>query len=131
MNSFNYMNGYLLEPYPAGDLRGHHTISFKEKRAVDRIPAVFEFHCFNEEYFGTITNISEKGIYFRSQKLSFPLSLEFDMYIPLKEEIVPVPVRICRVIKTVGYYDGVGVELLKYPDNYLQFINSLRSHSAF
>jgi len=125
------MNGYLLEPSPAGNLRGNNTRSFQEKRTIDRIPAFFEFHCFNEEYFGTITNISEKGIYFRSQKLSFPLSLEFVMYIPLKKEIVPVPVKICRVIKTAGYYDGAGVELLEYPENYLQFMSGLRNTSTF
>ncbi|MEW6599969.1 MAG: PilZ domain-containing protein [Nitrospirota bacterium] len=111
-----------------GHIAGRNAKSFVEKRAFERIPTIIEFHCFNREYFGTITNISEKGIYFRSQKLVFPLSVEFVICVPLKEDIIHLPVTIRRLIKTNGYYDGVGVELLSNFDNYTQFVSDLRSY---
>jgi hypothetical protein len=97
-----------------------------EKRAFERVPASLEFHCFNMDYFGTVTNLSEKGMFIRSQKISFPLDLQFNISIPLKEETLNVPVKVNRITKSNNYYDGMGVELLKQPHKYFKFINRLK-----
>ncbi len=97
-----------------------------EKRAFQRIPAYLESHCFNIDYFGTVTNLSEDGMFIRSQKIIFPLELQFEISIPLKGEILNVPVKVERITKSNKYYDGIGVRLLKQPKNYLKFIERLR-----
>ncbi len=101
-------------------------MSHKEKRAFERIPASLEFHCFKTKYFGTVKNLSEKGMFIRSEKISFPLDLRFKISIPLKEGTLNVPVKISRITKSNGYYDGIGVELSKQPQKYLKLINRLR-----
>jgi hypothetical protein len=97
-----------------------------EKRAFDRIPANLELHCFNTHYFGTVTDISEKGMFIRSQKINFPLDVQFEISIPLKEDMLNVHVKVNRVTKSNGYYDGIGVELMKRPYNYLKLIRRLK-----
>lgn len=97
-----------------------------EKRFFERIPANLEFHSFNTEYFGTVTNLSENGMLIRSQKIRFPLESQFEITIPLKEDTLNVPVKVKRIIKSNGYYDGIGVELLEHPQKYLKLINSLK-----
>jgi hypothetical protein len=98
-----------------------------KKRASERIPAYLDCRCFDIEYFGTITNLSENGIFLRSQKISFPLDTEFELSFHLKEEKINVPVKVRRITKSNGYYDGIGVEILNCPGNYLKLINRLRS----
>ena len=97
-----------------------------KKRASDRIPVDLEISCFDRDNYGTVTNISEKGMFLKSKHIAFPFEIKFDLAIPLKEEILKVPVRVNRITKSNGYYDGIGVELVKRPRNYLRFINRLR-----
>lgn len=96
-----------------------------EKRASQRVPVTLEFHCFDTEYFGTVTNLSEKGMFIKSQKICFPLMLQFEISIPVEQEMLNIPVKVNRMIKSNGYYDGMGVELLEQPQKYLEFINWL------
>jgi hypothetical protein len=102
------------------------SVAYMEKRTFKRIPANLEFHCFNTDYFGIVTNLSEKGLFIKSKNISFPLVLQFEISIPVKDETLNVLVKINRITKSNGYYDGIGVELLKQPHNYLKFINRLR-----
>ncbi len=97
-----------------------------EKRASQRIPVSLEFHCNMEEHFGTVTNLSENGMYIRSQKIDFPLQSQFEISIPIKGNMFNIPVKISRMTKSNGYYDGMGVELLKRPRKYLKLINQLK-----
>ena len=97
-----------------------------EKRAFDRIPVNLEFHGFNMYYFGTVTNLSEEGMFIRSQKINFPLDVQFEVSIPLKHETLNVPVKVKRVTKSIGYYDGIGVELMKQPYKYIKLIRRLK-----
>ncbi|UCD35022.1 MAG: PilZ domain-containing protein, partial [Nitrospiraceae bacterium] len=73
-----------------------------------------------------VINISENGLFLKSQHIRFPLYIEFDVSIPLNEEMVNIPVKVRRITKSNGYYDGIGVELLKRPHNYLKYLNRLR-----
>lgn len=97
-----------------------------EKRTFRRMPVELEFHCFNINNFGIVTNISEKGMFIKSQKIKFPLEMQFEIYISAKEETLNIPVRVKRITKSNGYYDGMGVELLEQPKKYLDIIKRLR-----
>jgi hypothetical protein len=97
-----------------------------EKRTCKRIPADLEFHCFNINNFGIVTNISEKGMFIKSQKIEFPLKMQFEISISAKEETLNIPVKVNRITKSNGYYDGMGVELLEQPQKYLKHIQRLK-----
>jgi hypothetical protein len=97
-----------------------------EKRAYSRIPVSLEFHSSKVEYFGTVTNLSENGMYIRSQKINFPFESQFEICIPIENNVFNIPVKIIRLTKSNGYYDGMGVELLKRPQKYLENINRFR-----
>lgn len=101
-----------------------------EKRAFERIPARIDFHCFNIDCFGTITNISANGMFIRSQKMKFPFDAYFEILIPLKEEKLKVCARVKRVTRSRSYYDGMAVELVNPSRRYLEFVSRLRFYTA-
>ena len=96
-----------------------------EKRISGRVPVRIEIHCFDIHYFGTITNISANGMYITSKQISFPLASQFDVCIPVNGNELKVHVRICRITKSNGYYDGMGVEILSPSQRYSDFIDRL------
>lgn len=96
-------------------------------RACERIPARIDFSCCDIDCFGTITNISANGMFIRSQKMSFPFDSQFEICITLKEEVLKVCVKVNRITKSSGYYDGIGVELLNPTQKYLELVDSLKS----
>jgi hypothetical protein len=98
-----------------------------EKREFDRNPLFLEVHCLNKEYFGTVLNLSEKGMFIKSHKIDFPFLMQFELYVTLIDKTFKVPVRVNRVTKSNGYYDGIGVEVLDPPADYLEFVDSLKS----
>ncbi|UCH79761.1 MAG: PilZ domain-containing protein [Nitrospiraceae bacterium] len=98
-----------------------------EKRAHERIPALIDIHCFSIDCYGTITNLSVNGMFITSQKMSFPFDTKFEICIPLQEDELKVGVRVNRITKSTGYYDGVAVELVNPSEKYLQFISRLRA----
>ena len=98
-----------------------------DKRAFKRIPAIIECHCCNIVCFGTITDLSENGMFIKSEKISLPLESEFEVCIPLKEEVLNVRVKVNRITKSSGHYDGIGVELLNLPQKYLEFVDRLKA----
>lgn len=97
-----------------------------KKRVSERIPANLECRCFNKDNFGTVTNISENGMFLKSKHITFPLDIKFYVSIPLNKKTLNIPVKVNRITKSNGYYDGIGVELLKQPHNYLKYISRLR-----
>lgn len=97
-----------------------------EKRTTARMLAITECHRCNEEYFGTVVNVSEKGMLIRSQKIGLPLEIRFDLYIPVNEDLLKVPVKVIRMTKTSGYYDSIGVEVLSFCRKYLSYVNGLK-----
>ena len=98
-----------------------------KRRAFERIPASLEFHSLNVNYFGVVTDISENGMFIRSQKISFPFKSQFEILIPLNERMLNIPVKVTRLTKSKDFYDGIGVELLKPTRNYLNLVKKLRS----
>ncbi len=102
-----------------------------EKRDFKRIPARIEFNCNNIDYWGTITNLSANGMFIKSQKISFPLDSQLNVFIPFKDDVLNLRVKIKRITKLNGYYDGLGVKLLSLPKKYLELLIKLNlsSHS--
>jgi len=98
-----------------------------EKRAVERIPIQIDFHCFQMDCFGTIANLSETGMFISSNKITFPFKYQFNIYIPLKGDMLNIRVQVNRLNKAHGYYDGLGVELINPPLAYLEFVSYLKS----
>ncbi len=98
-----------------------------QRRTFERIPADIKvrFLSGTSEYFGTITNLSENGMFINA-KVSFPLKPQLEIIFPLKEKILMVPAKIRCFGKSDDMYNGIGIELLNPPQNYLEFINSLR-----
>lgn len=97
-----------------------------KKRAFERIPVNLESRCFDIDNFGTVTDLSENGMFISSKKISFPLDSKFELSVNLRTEQIHLPVKVSRVTKSNGYYDGIGVELLNCTNNYLKLVNRLR-----
>ena len=97
-----------------------------KKRAFERIPVNLESRCFDIDNFGTVTDLSENGMFISSKKISFPLDTMFEISVNLKTEKFHLPVKVSRITKSNGYYDGIGVELLNCTNNYLKLVNRLR-----
>jgi hypothetical protein len=99
-----------------------------QKRAFERIPTNIRVKFFSgtTDYFGTVTNLSEKGM-FISSELNFPLEQQLEILIPMKEEILKVPAKIISFRKADKIYNGIGIVLLNPSQNYLKFVDSLRT----
>ncbi len=97
------------------------------KRAFERIHVNLEveFSCREEDYRGKITNVSENGMFIQTE-MHFPFDPRFEVHIPFKGNILKIPVKIARVVKTNNFYDGIGVEILEQTEEYLEFVNGLK-----
>ncbi len=82
------------------------------------------FPCANSFCPGTITDLSESGL-FISTDLCFPIDAKIDVLIRLKNEILKLPVRIVRIVKSGYKYSGMGVRILSIPQQYLEFVIKL------
>ncbi len=100
-----------------------------DNRAFKRIPANIEvkFHCKHMDYSGTVTNISENGMYIRTDEMCSPFDSQFDILLFLEKEVMQVPVNLCRIILSPNNDDGIGVNLLSPSDEYKQFVNSIKA----
>ncbi len=64
---------------------------------------------------------------FIKTRVSFPLQPQLKILIPLKFAVMRIS-ALTRSFGTSGnMYDGIGVELVSPPQNYLEYIGSLRS----
>jgi hypothetical protein len=101
------------------------------RRFSDRIHVNIDFYCHDLECFGTILNLSGNGMLISSKNIDFPFESQFKMHIPLQKEEVEIAVKVVRVLKTNGYYDGMGIELINPPDQYVSFVTDLRRSQEF
>ncbi len=65
-------------------------------------------------------------MFIQSQKITFPLEMQFEISISANEETLNVPVKVNRITKSNGYYDGMGLELVQQPQQYVKHIQRLR-----
>ena len=98
-----------------------------EKRTFERIDTNLEvnFDCGNSMRNGTVTNISERGMFIYTN-MEFPLDLSFDLHLNLENKMIRTPVTVKRIARADRYYGGIGVELLNPTRNYLEFIDRLK-----
>ncbi len=96
-----------------------------EKRAFDRIPSnLYVRLCFeNDINSGKLINLSKNGIFINT-KVFFPLKTQFEILLPLEEEILKIPVKVARLSKKDDIYDGIGAELIESPLKYLEFVDN-------
>ena len=99
-----------------------------EKRLHSRMPSKIKarFYCNDTDYSGTIMNISEDGMFISTVKVAFPFESNLEIFIPLKEMLLKVPVKVCRLTKTENVFDGMGVQVIDPDPDYLQFVRSLK-----
>ena len=103
-------------------------VSNIQRRAFDRVPVNIKvrFYCCETDYLGTITNLSEKGMFIQMNKMLFPFDSRLEIIIPVKNKLMKVPVRVIRMTKSHNFFDGIGVEVLYTSWEYLELVNSLR-----
>lgn len=96
-------------------------------RTFDRIPVLVDVEINYKEnvYTGTLMNISESGMFIRTNKIPSPLQSQIEISVPLKGEMIRVSGKLVREENIRGYYNGIGVEVLNPPQNYIDFIDSL------
>lgn len=73
---------------------------------------------------GAVKNISEQCICLHS-KVCFALNMKVDLFLPLEEGILKMPVRIENAYEKRGFYALTGKPYVKLPRKYLKFVNSL------
>ena len=96
------------------------------ERLFDRISSNVRvsFDCCKTSYGGIAINLSENGMFIRTEEIHFPLDMKFEIYMSLQKEILHIPIEVSRLMKSHHYYDGLGVKLLNPPQKYFNFINN-------
>ena len=98
-----------------------------QRRTFDRIPVDFKvrYFCGDMACNGNVTNLSENGM-FIDTTIDFPFDSNFEIVLPLDDEVMKISAIIKRMVKNKGSYEGMGVEIVNSSENYLQFVNELR-----
>ena len=104
---------------------------FIQKRAYERIPAslVVKYLHLGSICYGLVTDISGGGMCINTS-ICFSSNSSVKLMIPLKNEVLELPVKVRRVVKTEKFYERMGVEVLSPPDKYLQIVEHFRTASA-
>jgi len=99
-----------------------------KRRVVERVPASINVRLLNgeTESLGTVKNLSEKGM-FISTELSFPIEQQLEILFFLKKMVLHLPGNIRSLNKSGEIYNGIGVELINPPQDYIEFVSSLRT----
>lgn len=103
------------------------------KRAYERIPANIEvkFYCNNMYYIGTIQNISENGMFISTKDMCSPFDSQFEVLIPVNDDLLNVPVNLNRIILSPDSRDGIGVEISESDRDYVDFVQRLKNTVKF
>ena len=99
-----------------------------QKRSCERVPSSLVVKFLNEDTvsYGIATNISEKGMCIHTGAC-LQAECRSEIVIPLKDDQLNIPVSVVWAEKTGGFYDSMGVELLKPPKKYLQIVESFKN----
>lgn len=95
-----------------------------ERRSSERVPVGEEVKiCEGNLFFsGTALNISDKGMFIGTKK-HFALNAISLIVLRIKDRLFKLPARIKRSTLKTGFYDGIGVELIDPPRDYLEFLD--------
>ncbi|MBI5741176.1 MAG: PilZ domain-containing protein [Nitrospirae bacterium] len=99
-----------------------------QKRAFERVRSDIRvrFYCCDNDYHGTVTNLSENGMFISIKKMLFPFDSKIEIIIPSENKLLRVPVRVIRMTKTQNVINGIGVEVLHTNWEYIELVNSLK-----
>lgn len=75
--------------------------------------------------FGTLADCSESGMFIRTMSL-YPFESAYDVLIPRQKDVLIIPVKVVRAVKSGNFYEGMGVQLADSQPNYLKFVTSRR-----
>ena len=97
------------------------------RRSTGRIPIRLNviLSCGSRVHPGTVMNLSEKGMFISADVTGLPEDSQFDISIPLKNEVLRVPGKLVRLSKINGSCNGIGIELVEPPQDYLDFVENL------
>lgn len=100
-----------------------------ENRAYSRISVSLDAQicCGSRSHKGTVMNISEKGMFISTEELYFPFDSQLEVVLPFREKELRVPVSLRRMEMYPDSHDGIGVEFTGISEEYLQFVDNLRS----
>lgn len=102
-----------------------------QRRSFERVPANIKvrFYCCNTDYSGTVTDLSENGMFISMNKMIFPFDSKIDIIIPIEKKLLKVPVKVIRMTKSENVFNGIGVEILVSQQEYLEMVSKHRSSS--
>lgn len=97
-----------------------------EKRACGRIPVNVEvrFNCGARTYSGTLTNISEGGMFINMKDVCVPFDLELEILIPFEEHELHISADLSRIVMRPNSRNGLGVEIQNPDKKYMEFLKS-------
>jgi hypothetical protein len=106
-------------------------MKFIQKRAYDRIPASLVVKYFHRGSicYGLVTDISGSGMCINTS-ICFPTNSSMKLMLPLKNEVLELPAKVRRVLKTEKFYETIGVEVLNPPHKYSQIVEHFRTASV-
>jgi hypothetical protein len=103
-----------------------------DRRSHERIPARIQtrFFCGSRIYAGDITDISEKGMFVRTE-MRLPVNSRIDIMILVDGKVMNVPVSVRRTVNENNsggaVASGMGVELTRSVQKYVDYVHSLTS----
>ncbi|UCD34668.1 MAG: PilZ domain-containing protein [Nitrospiraceae bacterium] len=104
-------------------------MDMKERRASERIAARLDitFYCCDKLQQGTVTNISDRGMFISTQQMCFPFDSHLDILIPSSSGALQVKAHLRRIEMFPDSDDGMGVEIVSPSGDYLSLVEGLRS----
>ena len=100
-----------------------------EKRSHERIPSNVMVHYYYKGaiYFGTVTNLSESGMFVHTKTVFAHIDSEFEIVIPSQHKELNIPVQVRRIAMKDNIYEGFGVEVANLSKEYFEFVNDLKA----
>ncbi len=100
-----------------------------EKRVSARnaVNMKIRFFCGRPLFYGTITNISEKGLYVKTA-FTIPAKSRVVMFIPLNGETMQLQAKVVRIVAT-DYGDDIVVKVLRPPKKYIEYVRNLNGEN--
>ncbi len=74
---------------------------------------------------GTVTNLSERGMYVKTDEKGFAEKSNCSISIPLKDGMLSVAGTLVRLSENNDACEGVGIEVVNPPQKYLDFVENL------
>lgn len=101
-----------------------------ERRSHTRMSTKIDARFFygNLFYSGTVSNISQKGMFINTRRL-LPSGAIFVVLIRIENQLLKVIARVKRNIRDNGSSDGMGVELLSPSVTYMDLVSGLQGNN--